>query len=150
MNKSVTDINVHELLPQKAPFVMIDKLTFCDYKTTTTTLAIKDDNIFCDNGYFSSFGIIENIAQTCAARIGYFNMISGEPVKLGFIGSVRNLQIERTPVIGESLETTIHVREEIFGLTLVDAEVKVENETIASTEMKIAISNIDAEDKAAH
>jgi hypothetical protein len=36
--------------------------------------------------------------------------------------------------------TSIRVREEIFQMTLVDAEVRVGDEVVATAEMKIAIS----------
>ena len=86
-----------------------------------------------------AFGLIENVAQTCAARLGYFNLISGLPVKIGFIGAVSNLHIVRTPKIGETLDTVISVREEIFGMTLVDAVTRIREEVIVTGEMKIAI-----------
>lgn len=140
------DIALSELLPQRAPFLMIDCLTHCDPVVTTTRLEVRADNIFCDDGVLSASGLVENIAQTCAARMGYINLTSGEPVKLGFIGAVRNLQIHRLPHVGDVLATTITVKEEVFQMTLVDAEVRLGSEVLVSAEMKIALSEIDAQD----
>ncbi len=66
-------IDIHELLPQQEPFVMIGTLTHFDRTLTVTETEVKADNIFVDNGYFTASGLMENIAQTCAARIGYVN-----------------------------------------------------------------------------
>ena len=85
---------------------------------------------------------MENIAQTCAARIGYVNLMNKESVRLGFIGAVRNLSIIRTPKIGEIIETSITVKEEIFQMTLVDAEIRLNGSVIVNAEMKIALSDI--------
>ena len=66
-------IDVHELLPQQEPFVMIGSLTYFDEVRTVTETTIAADNIFVDDGCFSASGLIENVAQTCAVRIGFVN-----------------------------------------------------------------------------
>jgi predicted hotdog family 3-hydroxylacyl-ACP dehydratase len=141
----VKTLNIDELLPQRRPFVMIDRLLQCDMVITATQLEVREDNIFFEDGRLSSSGLIENIAQTCAARMGYINkyMLNGK-VKLGFIGAIRNMTISRTPCLGEVLTTTIEVVEEVFKMTLVNATIKSGNEVIVQAEMKIALSDIDS------
>ena len=133
------DIDILELLPQRPPFVMVDHLT--DYSETQTTceLTIRKDNVFCENGELAAAGLIEHIAQTCAARLGYYNKyVLKVGVRLGFIGEVKDLEIVRLPREGETLSTTIVVMQEIFDVTLVNAEVRVGTEVIATTRLKIA------------
>ena len=133
------DIDILELLPQRPPFVMVDHLV--DYSETQTTceLTIRKDNVFCENGELAAAGLIEHIAQTCAARLGYYNKyVLKVGVRLGFIGEVKDLEIVRLPREGETLNTTIVVMQEIFDVTLVTAEVRVGEETIATTRLKIA------------
>lgn len=133
-------IDIHELLPQQEPFVMIGKLLYCDMKKTQTLTEIKADNIFVDNNEFTASGIIENIAQTCAARIGYINKyILKKDIQLGFIGAIRNLNLHRYPKTSETISTSIIALEEVFGMTLVTASVKAGDELIAEAEMKIAV-----------
>ncbi len=135
----LTEIPVTELLPQRPPFVMIDCLTGFSETTTETRLTVRDDNVLVQDGRLSVYGLVENIAQTCAARLGYASYILHKPVRIGFIGAVRGCKIKRLPLVGEMLETRIEVKEEIFGLTLVDAEVRLDGVTIAETQMKIAL-----------
>ena len=133
------EIPILELLPQRPPFVMVDNLT--DYSETQTIccLTVRPDNIFLEEGRLSSAGLIEHIAQTCAARLGYHNIyISGGGVRLGFIGEVKDLDILRLPREGETIETRVTVVQEIFDVTLVSAEVHVGAELIATTGLKIA------------
>ena len=133
------DIDILELLPQRPPFVMVDHLV--DYSETQTTceLTIRKDNVFCENGEFAAAGLIEHIAQTCAARLGYYNKyVLKVGVRLVFIGEVKDLEIVRLPREGETLNTTIVVMQEIFDVTLVNAEVRVGTEMIATTRLKIA------------
>lgn len=133
------DINVLELLPQRPPFVMVDNLT--DYSETQSTccLTVRPDNVFFEKGQLAAAGLIEHIAQTCAARLGYYNIyVLKTGVRLGFIGEVKNLNILRLPREGERVETTITIMQEIFDVTLVSAEVRVGTEVIATTILKIA------------
>lgn len=139
-------IAIHELLPQQEPFIMVGRLQHFDMLRTVTLTEVRRDNLFVEAGKFTSSGIIENIAQTCAARIGYVNKyILKRGIQLGFIGAIRNLTIFRNPEVGEVLETAIETVEEIFGMTLITACVKVGDEVIAEAEMKIALSEIESQ-----
>lgn len=138
MNVSLIDIK--ELLPQQEPFVMVGRLDYFDMERTVTCTEVKEDNIFVEDGHMQEAGIIENIAQTCAARIGYINRyILKQKVQIGFIGAIRHLQIFILPKVGDILMTTVVTREEVFGMTLVSASVSVGGKLIASAEMKISV-----------
>ena len=133
-------IDIHELLPQQEPFVMIGKLIHFDQNMTVTETLVQEENIFVDGGRFSAAGLMENIAQTCAARIGYANKyILKKDIQLGFIGAVRNFEVKALPKVGDTLVTRVEVKEEIFGMTLAYATIECDGEVLVSTEMKIAI-----------
>ena len=134
-------IDVHTLLPQQEPFVMIDRLVHYDPVKTVTTLEVRSDNIFADDGHLSVAGLNENIAQTCAARMGYISLSSGDRVKIGVIGAITGFCVNRTPLVGEVLTTTIEVKQEVFQVTLVHAAVTVGTEVIAETDLKIALQD---------
>jgi len=144
--RRIEDIPLNELLPQRPPFVMIDRLVSCDAVFAVTELTVREDNIFVENGHLTSSGLIENIAQTCAARIGYLNLNAGGTVKIGVIGAISNLDIARTPEIGEKLETTVELISEVFQMTLVDAVVRSNDEEIVRASMKIALTDKESKD----
>lgn len=135
------EIDIHRLLPQREPFVMIGALVHFDMEKTVTETVISADNIFTENGVFTPAGMIENIAQTCAARIGYINLNLNKDIVVGFIGAIRNMKIYRCPRVGELITTTIITIEEIFGMTLVKATIFCGDELLAESEMKIALGN---------
>ena len=147
-NEELTMIVVEEIIPQRPPFVMIDALVHYDEVTTRTRMQIGTDNIFVENAKLTEAGIMENIAQTCAARMGYINKCISETgkIKLGFIGAIKNLVIEELPKIGDTLNTAIEVVSEVFALTLVNAKVEVDGRIIASCEMKISLTDIDSQE----
>ena len=144
---NLEEIDIHTLLPQQEPFVMVGRLIHFDMEKTVTRTTVNPDNIFVENGLFTTSGIIENIAQTCAARIGYVNKyILRKGIQLGFIGAIRNLRLHRLPAAGQEIETAIVPVEEVFGMTLVTASVKSgDNDIIAECEMKIAVSEVDSQ-----
>ncbi len=134
------EFDILELLPQRPPFVMVDRLRHCDQVVTETELRVRAENLFCRDGILREPGVVENIAQTCAARMGYINKMSDAEVKVGFIGALRNLTINELPKVDDLLETRIEVESEVMALTLVKATVKCDGRLIAECEMKIAIS----------
>jgi len=139
-------IDILELLPQRPPFIMLDELTHFDKVITRTRTKVTADNIFVENDRLSESGVIENIAQTCAARMGYINkFITSDKVKIGFIGSIKDLVFEALPKEGDELITTIEVVSEIFAITLVNAKIEVGDKLIAACEMKISITDMSSE-----
>ena len=46
---------------------------------------------------FKEPGLVENIAQTAAARAGYISHTENKPVLVGYIGAVNNLQVFSLP-----------------------------------------------------
>lgn len=128
---------IHQLIPQRPPIVMVDAFFGIEENQSFSGLTIAPDNIFCSEGVFRESGIIEHIAQSAAARIGYIYTQQNEPVPLGFIGSVDKLTIEFLPQAGDQLLTTITVVQELFDITLIAAQVKRNNDLVAECKMKI-------------
>jgi predicted hotdog family 3-hydroxylacyl-ACP dehydratase len=137
---TLRSVDIHEVLPQQEPFVMISRIAQLDAVTTTCELDILPDNIFVEDGCLSASGLIENIAQTCAARIGYINkFMLKKSVQIGFIGAIRQLEVFDLPKVGQQISTIVEVKEEVFGMTLASAKVLQGDYLLASTEMKIAV-----------
>ena len=135
------NIPITDLIPQRPPFVMVDRVLSCDNTDAVTEFVVREDNIFLDDMKLSPAGIIENMAQSCAARMGCISRLGSQPVKIGFIGDIRDCQILRQPACHEILTTHIEVIEEVFNLTLASVDTKIAGETIASARMKIALTD---------
>jgi len=130
---------VLELIPQRAPIVMIDKLFESGETSAVTGLLVKADNIFCKDGYFQESGIIENIAQSAAAQIGYFCKLNHTIPPIGFIGAIKNLKINFLPEVGSELITNITVLHEVMDCTIISGKVSSKDQPIAECEMKVFI-----------
>lgn len=136
---SIAKFDITELIPQRPPIIMVDGLTLCDEQKTTTFFFIKEDNIFCENGCFSEPGLIENIAQSAATRIGYLNKISNQEVLIGYIGAIKNLEINFLPKILTEIITEITIETEILGFTIIHGKILSNNEVAAECNMTIFI-----------
>lgn len=132
--------NIESLLPQRAPFVMIDKLLYSDETITRTGLFVKGNNIFVENGEFKEPGLIENIAQTVASRAGYIAQEENLPVMVGYIGSVNDLQINALPKTGDELITEITIENQIFDVTIISGKIFCNEKLMAQCHMKIFIN----------
>ena len=125
------------LIPQRHPIVMIDAFYGADEVLSYSGLTVKPDTIFCENNLLREPGLIEHVAQSAAARVGYLCIKQNIPVPVGFIGAIKNFQIYRLPAIGETLHTTIKIEQDIMDITLISAKVMVGDDVIAACEMKI-------------
>ena len=135
--------DVLSLIPQRPPFVMIGQFFAhaVDEKSSTSALKIAEANIFVENGTLAEPGLIENIAQTAAARIGYICKTENKPVPIGYIGAVQNLEIFSLPKINDEIKTEIAITNEIFNVTVISGKITCGGKLLAQCEMKIFISN---------
>ena len=125
------------LLPQKAPFVMVDCLYECDEKYIRTGFIPGADNIFSEGGFFTEPGLIENMAQSAAAGTGFFYRSQNKPSPVGYIGAIKDFKLVRLPDINDALVTEIRVVAEVMNASVIRALVTCNKEEIASCEMKI-------------
>lgn len=135
------DVDIRTLLPQKPPMELVDKLISADEKSATTALLIREDNIFVSEGQLNAYALIEVMAQTAAAQLGYDNSLRGDnDVKIGYIGAVKRMQIEKVPKVGETVLTRMEVQEDFGNMKLVTSESFVDDRKIAMAELTIALS----------
>ncbi len=133
------EYDILTLLPQRPPMVMVDRLLHCDPVLTETELTIRPDNIMVEDGHLAEIGLLENVAQTCAARMGYINLSSGKEVRVGVIGALRDMEIHARPKVGSTITTRIEVSDEVFGMTLAKAESRCGDTILVSGTIKIAL-----------
>ncbi|HLA54244.1 MAG TPA: hypothetical protein VK618_13105 [Flavitalea sp.] len=131
---------IQTLIPQRPPFVMIDELLYFDEIRTGTSFIVREDNIFTVGGELTEPALVENIAQTAAARAGHYAKSNNAPVMVGYIGAIKDLEILFLPRIGDVLETEIEIVNQIFDVTLIRGVVRLSGREVAKCEMKIFIS----------
>ena len=135
-----TDQNfVESLIPQRFPFVMVNSIAEYSETQLVSGFGIKEDNIFVQNGVFQASGLIEHQAQSVALHTGYKFYLLGKEAPTGYIGSIKSFEAEKLPKVGDVLKTEVTILNEIMGVTLVDAITKLNDEVIASSQMKTVV-----------
>lgn len=133
-----------ELIPQREPVVMIGSFMGITECVSYTGLKISEENIFCEGGVFQEYGLIEHIAQSAAARIGYIYRCHNKRIPLGFIGSVDKMTIHALPLVADELETAIRVEQEVGEITLISARVVCKGKVMCEGHMKIFLNQEEA------
>lgn len=132
-------MDVKLIIPQREPIIMIDEIVNHSDVKTTTSLTINKTNIFVEENIFQSSGLIENMAQSSAARMGIQTNKEGNKPLLGYIASIKNLIVNRLPEVGEKILTEIIIVNKINNIIVIKAEGKVDNIIISSCELKVFI-----------
>lgn len=138
-HEAILDINILDVIPQRAPMVMIDNLLYADEKKTISSFEIKNECVFIENGFLSESGIIENIAQTAAAGFGYIDKKAGKPTAIGYIASIKDIKINQLPPVGTKIATEIIAQNKVLDFNIIQGKVIFEGTEIASCEMRIFV-----------
>lgn len=131
---------VGQLIPQKFPFVMVDKLFSFTEDRVESGLLVSDDNIFTIDGTFRESGLIEHMAQSVALHTGYKFFLKQEPAPTGYIGSVSSLQISQLPKTGDEIHTSVSIIQEFGDITMVEITSFVNGSEIAKGQMKTVLA----------
>lgn len=132
-------VEITRLIPQREPILMVDRLERVEGDSAGTLFLIRDDNFFLEGKRLAEVGIVEHIAQSASALFGYKALQAGvSESEVRYIGEVKKFRCYRCPVVGETLSTTIKVEMEVEGITLVRGEVRIGDELIAETQMKLS------------
>jgi len=136
---TLPDSDIVRYIPQRQPIVMVDTLVAVTEKVTETAFTVKAGALFVEDGVLQEAGLIENIAQTAAAGVGYQCAVNNVEVPVGFIGAVKSLTIDYLPKVGEQIRTRVEVLEEIFDMSLIKGESFVGDKPVVVCEMKIVL-----------
>ena len=121
--------DIKRLIPQRAPFMMVDEFESGDDSHAVTRLTIAKDNYFMlTDGTMATTGLIEHMAQSCSALAG--SRSDGGAAPVGMIAEVKHFLCSRRPEAEETLLT--------FGqMTLAHCTCTSKGETIAEVDLKI-------------
>jgi len=102
----IEDIDIHLYLPHHEPMLMVDRIVVMDEESVETIFAVKQNNIFIDNGVLCEAGLIENAAQTCSSIVARSYFVDDEENHkpnadvIGFISSIKTIKIHALPKTG--------------------------------------------------
>ena len=132
---------INQYIPHRDPFVMIDNLVSVTAERFESDFYIEHDNVLVEDGYFQESGLLENIAQTCAASFGYLDREeAGEP-KIGFIGAITKVEVHELPTASATIQTIVEPLHQLGNIYLVKGESFLEGRILLGCEMKIVVTH---------
>lgn len=134
------DIDIHELLLQQEPFVIVERLTGFDDRHTSTETIVRPSSFFVKHGVLTPCGVMENIAQTCAVRIGYINKyILHRDIQIGVVGALQGMEIGFLPHEGDVLTTRVEVQADMQDMVLLKAVAECAGRVVTSAKVVMAL-----------
>ena len=127
--------DIFSYIPQRPPFVFIDTIEKMSENSACTRYTIPEACPLLSDGVLPLSGLMENAAQTCS-------VIAGN--RIAYLGAVKQMEVMRFPHVGETLCTEAIVMQEMLNISLIECTTQVQNETIATTTLKIAIMDNNA------
>ncbi|MFC3198948.1 3-hydroxyacyl-ACP dehydratase [Parapedobacter deserti] len=132
---------IGKLMPQQQPFVLVDRLIEYKPNHIVAGFRVPVEHILVDGGgRLTEAGVIEHFAQTIALHQGYDYFLRDMRPPVGYIGSIKNFEICQLPRVGDDLTTSIHILQQLFGVTMVQGAVKHGGQLIATGEMRTVIA----------
>jgi len=130
------DIGNYFLLQE--PYIMIDNLVTASEEDIVTDFEISSENFFLENGFFTEYGMIENIAQSGAVGLVFMNYDSGNSVVDGFLVGISKLNVHGLAGIGDKLHTTVRPLAFYDNMVMLKGEILLENKLLLDCEIKLA------------
>lgn len=115
--------NITRFLPQRPPFILVDKLRFCNEEETNSSFLVPESHIMVKDNKLNAGGLVENMAQTAAAGTGYLGLLNNEDVKRGYIGAIKNLNIYKLPDVGTMLFTRTISMNKILNVNIIKGDI---------------------------
>ena len=125
-------------IPQRFPFVMIDNLIEATEDTFTSDFKILPGNIFLEGDTLREFALIENIAQSSAAGLGYVNAASQKGSIEGFIGAISKLKVFELPKVNQSITTIVTKLLQLDHMYMMKGECYVDGKLFLECQLKLA------------
>lgn len=131
---------IEVFIPHRHPFVMIDNLLTVQSDMFESDFYISEDNILIENGQFQEGGLIENIAQTCAASFGFLDKDKNDKPKIGYIGAISKVLIHELPPVNSKIATIVQPTHQLGNIFMVQGRNYFEGRLLLECEMKIVVT----------
>jgi 3-hydroxyacyl-[acyl-carrier-protein] dehydratase len=135
----VTKNEIEQYIPQRSPIVMIHELAEASEEHAVTHLHVNTENVFVRDGVLLEPGMVENIAQTAAAQVGYIFKQNDLQIPIGYIAGIKDLEVYGQPPVGSTIKTTVKVLNQVLDVTLVEGLIHLDGNLLARCEMRIFV-----------
>jgi predicted hotdog family 3-hydroxylacyl-ACP dehydratase len=132
-------IPAHTLIPHQEPMRWIDNLIACTDTTAAAEVCFGLDHFAVTDGQVAESALVECMAQTAAAALGYRARASGAtgPPAAGMLAAISNFRVERTVVAGECLRIEVCDLKRFGPMLLIAGTIRCQDRPVAQAELTL-------------
>ncbi len=129
---------VEKLIPQRPPMQLIDEVVDITDNSIQTKLEIRPDNIFLSGGRLENCALIECLAQSTAALLGYRTHGGNTPPAIGFLVGMQNIRFTSAAIrIGDVLLINVIETAAISNYGMYRGQVFLDRSEVCSGTLKL-------------
>ena len=129
---------IEDLIPHQPPMVWLDELIDWSWGYARCRARITRDTALVKDGSLHAVALIEYMAQSVAACLGYGALQSGEDVRVGMIVACRSFDFHRERVpVGTELIVQAHLQREVDAVSNFECSVESGGAPIAAAQMTL-------------
>lgn len=127
-------------MPHRKPMRLVERILAVCGETVTVEAVVEQDGLFCNpDGLMSPAALIELLAQSYAAFNGYVSLAAGKVPSMGFLVSIKKVEILGRAHVGDRLRVEVHSTGSLGEFTLVHGEVFRDKNMVATGSLQLWI-----------
>ena len=130
-------IPAEQLLPHRAPMLLVDCLTEYSANTAVALADLPTDGIFYNDGEFLPEFFIELIAQTAALQNGYTTLLADENLRSGMLVGLEDFSLLQSAHVGDHLQIEVERTFEFGAITFVKGQIFSAGTLLAEGNLKV-------------
>ena len=130
------NVPVENLIPHRAPMRLINALTHCDDTCARAVARFDADHFAVSQGLVTEAALVECIAQTVAAALGFAAKGEGKP-SVGMLTAVTDFEIQMRPAAGQTLEIEIHEVKRLRSMRMINGRITSGGRLVAQGDLMV-------------
>lgn len=131
-------MSAQKLIPHSGPLCMVDRLIEFEEQSGTVEVFVSSENVLVGTeNQLDTLGLAEMMAQSYAAVKGYADLLSGKPIKQGFLVGIRKMEFCGKVFAGDHLQIRVETLGAISGFAVAEARVTRNKEELAAGKVKL-------------
>lgn len=134
--------DAESLIPHRGPMCLVERLAECGDGAAVVEAVLRPDGALVDEGGRAEpAGLLELMAQACAAMRGYEDRAAQGSVRSGFLVGVRAFRVAAEARAGDRLQIRVRTVGTLEGFTVADAEVLRGGDLVATGTLKLWVTD---------
>jgi predicted hotdog family 3-hydroxylacyl-ACP dehydratase len=139
VNLPVATSDLESLIPHRPPIRWLDSLIECTETDAKATVAFSKDHFAANDGKVSESALVECVAQTVAAALGWRSRQkpAGSKPAGGMLAAISNFTFHQRAPLDTPLEIAVHEVRRLGPMVLISGRITAGSQLIAAGELSL-------------